>query len=103
MGGAHTIRHGLTHPELFGYLGIFSMGLAEGDDVSGYEAQNEAALRRAADELQLLYFAMGVDDFLYNRVAPTRAMRARWWCATRISSRSRGQRSPPSSASWGSP
>ena len=74
MGGAHTLRHGLTHPELFGYLGIFSMGLAEGDDIANYEAQNEAALRRAADELQLLYFAMGVDDFLYDRVAPTRAM-----------------------------
>ena len=50
------------------------MGLAEGNDVSGYEAQNEAALRRAADELRLLYFAMGTDDFLYNRVAPTRAL-----------------------------
>src|SRR3712207_4491036 len=25
MGGAHTIRNGLTHPELFGYVGVFSM------------------------------------------------------------------------------
>lgn len=74
MGGAHTLRHGLTRPELFGYLGVFSMGLAEGEDVSGYAAQHEAALRRAADELRLLYFAMGTDDFLYDRVAPTRAL-----------------------------
>src|SRR5690606_35877116 len=45
MGGAHTIRHGLTHPELFGYIGIFSMGLSEGEDVAAYQTQNEAALR----------------------------------------------------------
>ena len=27
MGGAHTLNWGLTHPELFNYVGIFSMGL----------------------------------------------------------------------------
>ena len=74
MGGAHTIRHGLTHPELFGYIGIFSMGLNAGNEVTGYEAENAAALARAARETRLVYFAMGKDDFLYNRVAPTRAM-----------------------------
>jgi enterochelin esterase-like enzyme len=74
MGGAHTIRHGLTHPELFGYIGIFSMGLSSGEEVTGYEAQNDAALRRGAGEFRLVYYAIGKDDFLYNRVAPTRAM-----------------------------
>lgn len=74
MGGAHTIRNGLTHPELFGHIGIFSMGLSAGDEVAAYEAQNEAALRRGASEFRVVYFAMGKDDFLYNRVAPTRAM-----------------------------
>jgi enterochelin esterase-like enzyme len=74
MGGAHTIRHGLTHPELFGYIGIFSMGLANEQEVAAYTAQNDAALRRGANEFRLVYYAMGVDDFLYNRVAPTRAM-----------------------------
>lgn len=73
MGGAHTIRNGLTHPELFHYLGIFSMGLAE-NEVAAYEAEHADALRRAAQELRLLYFAMGETDFLYNRVAPTRAL-----------------------------
>ena len=29
MGGAHTLRYGLTHPELFGYVGVFSMGLTD--------------------------------------------------------------------------
>ena len=74
MGGAHTIRNGLTHPELFGYIGIFSMGLSAGNEVTAYETQNDAALRRAASELRHVYFAMGKDDFLFNRVAPTRAM-----------------------------
>jgi enterochelin esterase family protein len=74
MGGAHTIRHGLTHPELFGYVGVFSMGLSAGEEVAAYEAQHDAALRRGAGELRHVYYAMGKDDFLYNRVAPTRAM-----------------------------
>ena len=33
-----------------------------------------SALRRAARETRLVYFAMGKDDFLYARVAPTRAL-----------------------------
>ena len=74
MGGAHTIRYGLTHPELFGYVGVFSMGLSAGDEVTSYEAQNDAALRRGAGEFKLVYYAIGKDDFLYNRVAPTRAL-----------------------------
>ena len=74
MGGAHTIRNGLTHPELFSYIGIFSMGLNGGNEVEAYEAQHEEALRRAANELRLVYFAMGETDFLYSRVAPTREL-----------------------------
>ncbi len=76
MGGAHTIRFGLTHPELFDNIGIFSMGLgmAGPEDIAKYEQANDAALRRAAQDLDLLYYAMGTDDFLYGTVAPTRAM-----------------------------
>ncbi|RYE61535.1 MAG: esterase, partial [Oxalobacteraceae bacterium] len=76
MGGSHTIRFGLTHPELFDYIGIFSMGLGmQGrGDVTEYEAANDAALRKGAKDLDLVYYAMGTDDFLYGTVAPTRAM-----------------------------
>jgi enterochelin esterase-like enzyme len=77
MGGSHTIRYGLTHPELFHYVGVFSMGLGMGanrDDVARYEAANEAALKRGAREFKLVYYAMGKEDFLYATVAPTRAM-----------------------------
>lgn len=76
MGGSHTIRHGLTHPELFDYIGIFSMGLGlQGPaDLTAYETANDAALKTAASELDLVYYAMGKDDFLYGSVAPTRGM-----------------------------
>ena len=76
MGGAHTVRFGLTHPELFDYIGIFSMGLGLRDpaEIAEYETANQAALRRAARDLNLVYYAMGKDDFLYATVAPTRAM-----------------------------
>jgi len=82
MGGSHTLRFGLTHPELFDHIGIFSMGLGlgpqGGKDVTAYEAANDAALKRAAQDLDLVYYAMGKDDFLYGTVAPTRAMFARY-------------------------
>jgi enterochelin esterase-like enzyme len=77
MGGAHTIRFGLTHPELFNYIGVFSMGLGMNNnqaDVADYEKTNAAALKRSAKELKLVYYGMGKDDFLYGTVAPTRAM-----------------------------
>ena len=77
MGGAHTIRNGLTHPELFNYIGIFSMGLGmQGNEaqVADYERQNDAALKRSAREMKLVYFAMGKEDFLYGTVAPTRGL-----------------------------
>ncbi|MFC3101746.1 alpha/beta hydrolase-fold protein [Altererythrobacter lauratis] len=75
MGGAHTIRHGLTRPDLFSRVGIFSMGLGMGrDDVDEYRARHDAALRESAQQMRLVYYAMGVDDFLYGTVAPTRAL-----------------------------
>jgi enterochelin esterase-like enzyme len=77
MGGAHAIQFGLPHPEVFRYVGIFSMGLGVGgnqEDVKRYEQQHAAALARAAREMKLVYYAIGKDDFLYATVAPTRAM-----------------------------
>jgi enterochelin esterase family protein len=76
MGGAHTLQFGLTRPDLFRYVGIFSMGLGVRDpgEVNAYEAANDAALKRAAKEMRLVYYAIGRDDFLYASVAPTRGM-----------------------------
>ncbi len=77
MGGAHTIRFGLTRPDRFGYVGIFSMGLFDSTQVKAYEAQNAAALKRGAtgaEAFKLVYYAIGTDDFLYRTVAPTRGV-----------------------------
>ncbi|WP_328598330.1 alpha/beta hydrolase [Croceibacterium salegens] len=77
MGGAHTINFGLPHPELFHYIGIFSMGLGMNNDmdqVTQYETANDAALKQGAGAMKLVYYAMGKDDFLYGTVAPTRGM-----------------------------
>ncbi|MEO6528517.1 MAG: alpha/beta hydrolase-fold protein [Gemmatimonadaceae bacterium] len=74
MGGAHTLRYGLTHSDRFGYVGVFSMGLMDTAQVASYDAQNAAALRRGAKEFKLVYYAVGKDDFLYRSIAPTRAL-----------------------------
>lgn len=58
MGGAHTIQNGLPHPELFHYIGVFSiMGGGE-----AYEKANDEALKRAAKTLKLTYYAYGRED-----------------------------------------
>lgn len=76
MGGAHTIRYGLTRPDLFNYVGIFSMGLGmQGEkEVTDFVAANGAQLARTAKDDKLVYYAIGKDDFLYRTVAPTRGM-----------------------------
>ena len=78
MGGAHTLRYGLTHPELFGYVGVFSMGFMDTTLVAWYEKTNAAALKRGAAEFKLVYYAVGKDDFLYRSIAPTRALLAKY-------------------------
>jgi enterochelin esterase-like enzyme len=76
MGGAHTLYFGLTHPELFNYIGVFSIGLGVQNpaEVADYKTANDAALKRAAQDIDWVYYAMGKDDFLYSSAAPTRAM-----------------------------
>ncbi|MBT0671022.1 esterase [Novosphingobium profundi] len=77
MGGSHTLRNGLTHPDLFHWIGVFSMGLSAGSDFNGvetYAAKYDAPLRQDAQALKLLYFAIGKDDFLYPTSAPTRGL-----------------------------
>jgi enterochelin esterase-like enzyme len=77
MGGAHTLNFGLTHPELFRYVGIFSMGLGVRggkEQVAAYELANAKGLERAARDHKLVYYAIGRTDFLYESAAPTRAM-----------------------------
>ncbi|KPH61243.1 alpha/beta hydrolase-fold protein [Novosphingobium sp. ST904] len=84
MGGSHTLRNGLTHPDQFRWIGIFSMGLSKGNAFNGvetYAAKYDAELKRSAKELKLVYFAMGREDFLHETVAPTRALFDRYHIA----------------------
>jgi enterochelin esterase family protein len=60
MGGGHTIQNGLTHPELFSYIGVFSIS-GGGEQ---YEKANDAALKKAAADLKLVYYAYGREDFV---------------------------------------
>jgi enterochelin esterase-like enzyme len=78
MGGAHTLQFGLTHPELFHYIGIFSMGLMNPDRVSAYETANAQALSQSGKSMTLVYYAIGNMDFLYASAAPTKAMMDRY-------------------------
>jgi enterochelin esterase family protein len=78
MGGVHTFNFGLTHPELFHAIGIFSSGLGIGgpgnDAIAKYEAANDAALTRAAKDMKLVYYAIGSDDPFSGVLPATRAM-----------------------------
>jgi enterochelin esterase-like enzyme len=74
MGGAHTLQFGLTHPEIFNYIGVFSMGLMSAEQVAAYEATNAQALAQSGKSMKLVYYAIGNKDFLYASAAPTRAV-----------------------------
>jgi enterochelin esterase family protein len=78
MGGAHTLNYGVTHPELFAYAGIFSMGLMDTTQLARYEKANAPALARGAKQFKLVYYAVGKEDFLYRSIAPTRALLAKY-------------------------
>jgi enterochelin esterase family protein len=74
MGGAHTLQFGLTHPEVFRYVGIFSMGLMNAEQIASYETANAQGLSQAGKSMSLVYYAIGNKDFLFASSTPTRAM-----------------------------
>jgi enterochelin esterase family protein len=74
MGGAHTIQYGLPHSDLFRYIGVFSIGLMGNDQIAAYEAKNGAALDSGGKRFKLVRYYVGNEDFLFNSVAPTRAL-----------------------------
>lgn len=76
MGGAHTLFFGLPQPELFGEVGVFSMGLGLDEDtrIDSFETIHAEQLRARAAMAEPVYYAMGTEDFLYATAAPTLAM-----------------------------
>jgi enterochelin esterase-like enzyme len=79
MGGAHTLNFGVPRPDLFGEVGVFSMGLGLGDAnaIPAFEQAHTAQLQARAAMAEPVYYAIGTDDFLYASAAPTLAMFAR--------------------------
>ncbi len=72
MGGNHTIQFGITHPEIFQDIGVFSMGLSDSERVKAYVKEYGADLKRRSASPGVLFYAIGRQDFLYPSVAPTR-------------------------------
>jgi enterochelin esterase family protein len=79
MGGSHTIRFGLTTPSC-STTSASSRWASEcrADRRHGLRNRQRRRAQRAAEDLDLVYYAMGTDDFLYGTVAPTRAMFAKY-------------------------
>jgi len=77
MGGGQTLDIATTNGAKFGYVGVFSMGLLNPQQIADYETKNGAALDKAGKSMKLVYYAIGKADFLYQSVEPTRAMFAK--------------------------
>jgi enterochelin esterase-like enzyme len=69
MGGAHTIQNGLPHPELFHWIGVFS--ITGGGEA--YEKANNTTLKQAAKAMKLVYYAYGREDFVARNSAQLKA------------------------------
>ena len=74
MGGGHTLQFGLTHPEIFGDIGVFSMALVGAANPDRYRADHTADLKRRAASPGVVFYAMGKSDVLYPSVPATRAV-----------------------------
>jgi len=77
MGGMHTQTITNDNPGLFGYIGVFSMGLMTfgppNQDAAKVEAERNAKLEVLKNSGQKLYWiACGKDDFLFNSVTTMR-------------------------------
>ncbi len=63
MGGGQSLRIGLLHPELFGWVGAFSAGGPEKD----FDKVFAKLAADPASRPQLLWMGIGKDDFLLKR------------------------------------
>lgn len=73
MGGAHTQTITFDNPGMFGYIGVFSMGLMNlrqrDQDVAQLEKERQAKLEALKNSGYKLYWVgCGKDDFLYESV-----------------------------------
>lgn len=69
MGGAHTIQFGLPRPDVFGAIGVFSIGMLGDDQAAEYRKANDAALKARAALGGPVFYAIGKEDFVM-KMAP---------------------------------
>lgn len=76
MGGMHTLNFGLPRPDVFGAVGVFSMGAGVGGPASldDYRQRHAAGLKQRAEQGGLVFYAYGKTDFIYALAAPTRQL-----------------------------
>ncbi|MFV3126612.1 alpha/beta hydrolase [Niveispirillum sp. KHB5.9] len=72
MGGAHTIMFGLPRPDVFGSIGVFSIGMMSEEQTAKYRKVNEAALKARAKAGGLVFYAIGKEDFVITMAPPFR-------------------------------
>jgi enterochelin esterase-like enzyme len=63
MGGSQAIREGILHPELFHYIGIFSVSPT---NPAAFENKYGTAIDQAAPQLKLVYYALGKTDGIFK-------------------------------------
>lgn len=76
MGGMHTLNFGLPRPDLFGAIGVFSMGAGVGTPTAleDYRKRHAEGLKERAKRGGLVFYAYGKADFIYALAAPTRQL-----------------------------
>lgn len=74
MGGLHTINFGLTRPDVFGPIGVFSIGFIGEENLARFEKNDMEALKRRAAAKTLVYYTIGKNDPVMPLVAPTRRL-----------------------------
>lgn len=66
MGGGHSIRIGMLHPDKFAWVGAFSAAAPEGELTESHAALLEKA-EVGIEQRKLFWIACGSDDFLIER------------------------------------
>jgi len=76
MGGMHTLNFGLPRPDVFGAIGVFSMGAGVGAPTAldDYRQRHAQGLAQRAEQGGLVFYAYGKSDFIYALAAPTRQL-----------------------------
>lgn len=74
MGGLHTINFGLTRPDVFGPIGIFSIGFIGEDNLARFRDHELSALKARAAAKTWVYYTIGRGDPVLSLVPPTRAL-----------------------------